>query len=293
MMTPTITALRATGTAACARPARSSGEAGGLSMTSRLSRPRVSCGRFDDRRRSLDARPRTCATTTEVGRFMTWLGDERGRDVRHLRRAAALVGDRPRGLLGRSLGVLRDPRAHALRRACSARRTMPGAEWFPGARLNYAEHLVGARGGPRPRRGRRPLADPPAARADLRRAARSGRAGSAPGCSGSGSSRGDRVVAYLPEHPRDAGGVHRHRQPGRDLGRLRARVRRPQRDRPVRARSSPRCCSPSAATATATATSTAAPRSRRSGPALPTLEHVVGVPYGDAQRPGRRRLGGR
>ena len=55
----------------------------------------------------------------------------------------ALVGRRPRGVLERGLGVLSDPRAHALRRGCSADAQMPGAEWFAGARLNYAEHLVG------------------------------------------------------------------------------------------------------------------------------------------------------
>ena len=39
-------------------------------------------------------------------------------------------------------------------------RDMPGAEWFPGARLNYAEHMLGGARGPRRARGDRVLADP-------------------------------------------------------------------------------------------------------------------------------------
>ena len=50
--------------------------------------------------------------------------------------------------------------------------TMPGAKWFPGATLNYAEHLLGGPRGPRHRRRPGPLPDPRADRADLRRARR-------------------------------------------------------------------------------------------------------------------------
>ena len=78
---------------------------------------------------------------------------------------------------------------------------MPGAEWFPGARLNYAEHMLGrdddldavavlARS-----QSRDPFD------ADLRRPARPGRAGARRASSGSASGRGDRVVAYLPNIP--------------------------------------------------------------------------------------------
>ena len=72
---------------------------------------------------------------------------------------------------------------------------MPGACWFPGAELNYAEHAL-ARGGPKPAlicRGetgvRRKFS-----RDDLRRDVGAARAG----LRRLGVGRGDRVVAYLP-----------------------------------------------------------------------------------------------
>ena len=71
----------------------------------------------------------------------------------------ALVGRRPRrvlaGRVGRRRHPLRDPAGPALADA-----RMPGARWFPGATLNYAEHAL-ALAGPRRRRrrGRRPVAD--------------------------------------------------------------------------------------------------------------------------------------
>ena len=78
---------------------------------------------------------------------------------------------------------------------------MPGAELVPGARLNYAEHLVGleedrdrvavvARSQTRP-----------TARADLRRAASSRPAACRAGLQRLGVRPGDRVVAYLPNIP--------------------------------------------------------------------------------------------
>ena len=48
-----------------------------------------------------------------------------------------------------------------------------------------------------------------------------------------GVGRGDRVAAYLPEHPRDGRRLPRHRQPGGDLVVVRPRVRHAQRRRPV------------------------------------------------------------
>jgi acetoacetyl-CoA synthetase len=80
--------------------------------------------------------------TTEIGRYMSWLRDERGRD---LATYEALwrwsVGD----LEGfwASIWDFFGLRAHAPYERVLGSRTMPGADWFPGARLNYAEHLVG------------------------------------------------------------------------------------------------------------------------------------------------------
>ena len=49
-----------------------------------------------------------------------------------------------------------------------------------------------------------------------------------------GVGRGDRVVAYLPEHPRDARGVPGHGEPRRRLGHAARRSSAPQRHRPLR-----------------------------------------------------------
>ena len=110
---------------------------------------------------------------------------------------------------------------------------MPGAEWFPGATPELRRAPDRTRGGPRSGRGRGALADARAARADVRRADRAGRPRSGPGSSGSGSRRRSRRRVHA-QHPRDADRVHRDREPRRDLGHVRARVRRPQRRRPVR-----------------------------------------------------------
>ena len=164
---------------------------------------------------------------------MNWLRDERGIERERLRRAVALVGDRPGRLLGRHVGVLRHPRQHPVRAGArppdhARRRVVHGRA----AELRRAPG--GDRGRSRPGRGGGPLADAAAARADLRRATRTRRPGArgapaprrVPGRSGGG---------LHAEHPRDARGVHRHGQPGRDLGHLCAGVRGSQRGRAVRA----------------------------------------------------------
>jgi acetoacetyl-CoA synthetase len=84
-----------------------------------------------------DARERT-----ELGRYMTWLESERGRafaDYHELWRwsIADLEG------FWASIWDFFEIRAHAPYERVLGSREMPGAEWFPGARLNYAEHMVG------------------------------------------------------------------------------------------------------------------------------------------------------
>ncbi|HEX3834393.1 MAG TPA: acetoacetate--CoA ligase [Solirubrobacteraceae bacterium] len=86
--------------------------------------------------------PEDLRQSTEVGRFMEWLRDERGRDFTDyeaLRRWSitdlegfwAAVWDFFEVRAARGYDrVLEDP-------------VMPGAKWFTGAQLNYAEHLVG------------------------------------------------------------------------------------------------------------------------------------------------------
>ena len=114
-----------------------------------------------------------------------------------------MVGRRPRAVLVVDLGLLRRAQPRAVPTRARHRGTMPGAEWFPGATLNYAEHAlraddagasaVVARSQTRDRR-----------RAHLGRAADQVARVPRRAAAGSASGRGDRVAAYLPEHPRDA-----------------------------------------------------------------------------------------
>ena len=86
-------------------------------------------------------------------------------------------------------------RFHAPARRVTGRTSMPGAEWFPGATLNYAEHSL-AHGGTEPALVCRSEAGPrrELSRDELRREVAAARAG----LLRLGVGRGDRVVAYLP-----------------------------------------------------------------------------------------------
>ncbi|HEX2298845.1 MAG TPA: AMP-binding protein, partial [Pseudonocardiaceae bacterium] len=137
--------------------------------------------------------------TTEIGRFLRWLERERGLafdgyDTLHRWSVDDLEGFW--SAVAEFFGVrFAEPPERVL-----GRREMPGAEWFPGATLNYAEHAVGlpedadeiavlAYSQTRDRQEltwgqlRQQVAR---ARAGLRRL---------------GVGRGDRVVAYLPNIP--------------------------------------------------------------------------------------------
>ena len=136
--------------------------------------------------------------TTEIGRFLGWLAAPRPH-LRRLRRAAPLVGDRPRRLLvGRSRTSSASASTPPLRASCRTAR-MPGTEWFPGATLNYAEHALGHQPdhevaviGYSQTRDRTELTW-----GELRDQVARARAGLAR----LGVGRGDRVVAYLPNIP--------------------------------------------------------------------------------------------
>jgi acetoacetyl-CoA synthetase len=81
--------------------------------------------------------------TTEVGRYLAWLERERGlafRDYDELWRWS--VDDLP--AFWSSIWEFFAVKAHAPYSAVLASDAMPGAVWFPGARLNFAEHLVGS-----------------------------------------------------------------------------------------------------------------------------------------------------
>jgi acetoacetyl-CoA synthetase len=80
--------------------------------------------------------------TTEVGRYLAWLERERGlafEGYHDLQRWS--VDALPE--FWSSIWEFFEVRAHAPYNAVLASDGMPGAQWFPGALLNFAEHLVG------------------------------------------------------------------------------------------------------------------------------------------------------
>jgi acetoacetyl-CoA synthetase len=86
--------------------------------------------------------PADLRDTTEIGRLMNWLRDERGRDFNGYDELWAWSVADLEGFWG-SVWEFYGIRASAPYERVLAKPTMPGAEWFPGARLNYAEHLLG------------------------------------------------------------------------------------------------------------------------------------------------------
>jgi acetoacetyl-CoA synthetase len=86
--------------------------------------------------------PADLRQSTEIGRFMNWLRDHRGRDVATYDELWRWSVDDLEGFWG-SIWDFFEVRDHAGYETVLASRQMPGARWFPGARLNYAEHLVG------------------------------------------------------------------------------------------------------------------------------------------------------
>ena len=143
--------------------------------------------------------PADLRETTEIGRFMAWLASNRGLDFASYDELWKWSVADLEGFWGAVAEFFEIPFRAPYERVL-ADRSMPGARWFEGAELNYAEHLVGrdedrdaiaviARSQTRP-----PveltfgeLRDQVArARAGLQRL---------------GVERGDRVAAYLPNIP--------------------------------------------------------------------------------------------
>ena len=75
-----------------------------------------------------------------------------GAALARLRGAVALVGRRQGGVLARGVGLRRRHRRRAATRTLVDGDRMPGARWFPDARLNFAENLLARRAGGRRRR---------------------------------------------------------------------------------------------------------------------------------------------
>jgi acetoacetyl-CoA synthetase len=80
--------------------------------------------------------------TTEIGRLMNWLRDERGVECSSYDELYRWSVNDLEGFWG-ALWDFFGIRTSTPYDRVLAEATMPGAKWFTGARLNYAEHLVG------------------------------------------------------------------------------------------------------------------------------------------------------
>jgi acetoacetyl-CoA synthetase len=86
--------------------------------------------------------PADLADTTEIGRFMSWLAIERAREVGSYEELWRWSVSDLEGFWG-AIADFFAIRFRAPYERVLADRTMPGAPWFQGGRLNYAEHLLG------------------------------------------------------------------------------------------------------------------------------------------------------
>jgi acetoacetyl-CoA synthetase len=80
--------------------------------------------------------------TTEIGRYLAWLERERGLAFPGYDELWRWSVDDLAGFWS-SIWEFFEVKAHAPYSAVLASDAMPGATWFPGARLNFAEHLIG------------------------------------------------------------------------------------------------------------------------------------------------------
>jgi acetoacetyl-CoA synthetase len=87
--------------------------------------------------------PPDARRTTEIGRYVDWLGVGREVELSSYEDLWQWSVTDLEGFWG-SIWDFYGIRAHAPYERVLGRHQMPGAEWFQGARLNYAEHLLGA-----------------------------------------------------------------------------------------------------------------------------------------------------
>jgi acetoacetyl-CoA synthetase len=80
--------------------------------------------------------------TTEIGRYVTWLERERGLSFATYDELQRWSADDLSGFWS-SIWDFSGVKAHARYSSVVASEDMPGAIWFPGAQLNFAEHLIG------------------------------------------------------------------------------------------------------------------------------------------------------
>jgi acetoacetyl-CoA synthetase len=143
--------------------------------------------------------PADARETTQVGRYLKWLRETRGIDHAGYDELWRWSVDDLDGFWG-SIWDFFEVRGHTPYQRVLGSREMPGAEWFAGAQLNYAEHMIGrdedtgeiailARSQTRE--------DFDLSFGELREQVARARAG----LQRLGIGRGDRVVAYMPNVP--------------------------------------------------------------------------------------------
>lgn len=86
--------------------------------------------------------PAGARQSTQLGRYLGWLREERGIDHAGYDELFRWSVEDLEGFWG-SIWDFFEVRAHTPYERVLGRREMPGAEWFPGSRLNYAEHMLG------------------------------------------------------------------------------------------------------------------------------------------------------
>jgi acetoacetyl-CoA synthetase len=135
--------------------------------------------------------------TTEIGRYLAFLEATRGRTFDGYEALWRWSVSDLEGFWG-SLWEFFGIRSHAPYARVLADDAMPGARWFEGALLNYAEHLLAAPPGDVALRARSQTREPVELRfGELRDQVGRARAG----LESLGVRRGDRVVGYLPSIP--------------------------------------------------------------------------------------------
>ena len=143
--------------------------------------------------------PANVRETTQLGRFLDFVRDTRGRDLDGYDELFAWSVSDLEGFWG-ALWDFFGVRAHTPYERVLGSREMPGAEWFAGATLNYAEHMLGTEDDTHElavlarSQTRAPLE---LTFGELREQVARARAG----LERLGVGPGDRVVAYLPNIP--------------------------------------------------------------------------------------------
>jgi acetoacetyl-CoA synthetase len=143
--------------------------------------------------------PADVRETTQLGRYLDFLTQTRGKEFGGYDELQSWSVSDLEGFWG-SIWDFFEIRAHAPYERVLASREMPGAEWFPGALLNYAEHMVGRDEdlGETAVIGRSQTRDPVELTfGELREQVARARAG----LQRLGIGKGDRVVAYMPNVP--------------------------------------------------------------------------------------------